>query len=160
MAVCELCGRENTGVFSILVSGAKISACSTCSAKRGFSTPSRESRKTKPPVKSSIPRPRKTRPTIEAASDFHIRIRNAREARSLTIEELGRKLNLRVLDLQKYEGGSVPPDAVAKKIEKELGIMILEEVEANDVSPVVKRSNRSLTIADMLDDLMRDASND
>ena len=160
MAVCELCGKVNTGVFSILVSGAKISACSTCSAKRGFSTPSRESGKTRPPVKSSIPRTRKTRPTFEAASDFHIRIRNAREARSLTIEELGRKLNLRVQDLQKYEGGSVPPDAVAKKIEKELGIMILEEVEANDVSPVVKRSNRSVTIADMLDDLMRDASND
>ena len=160
MAVCELCGRENTGVFSILVSGAKISACSTCSAKRGFSTPSRESGKTRPPVKSSISRTRKIRPTFEAASDFHIRIRNAREARSLTIEELGRKLNLRVQDLQKYEGGSVPPDTVAKKIEKELGIMILEEVEANDVSPVVKRSNRSVTIADMLDDLMRDASND
>ena len=69
-------------------------------------------------------------------------------------------MNLRVQDLQKYEGGSVPPDAVVKKIEKELGIMILVEVEANDVSPVVKRSNKSVTIADMLDDLMRDASND
>ena len=54
----------------------------------------------------------------------------------------------------------MPPDAVAKKIEKELGIIILVEVEANDVSPVVKRSNKSVTIADMLDDLMRDASND
>ena len=78
----------------------------------------------------------------------------------MSVEELGRKMNLRVQDLQKYEGGSVPPDAVAKKIEKELGIIILVEVEANDVSPVVKRSNKSVTIADMLDDLMRDASND
>ena len=69
-------------------------------------------------------------------------------------------MNLRVQDLQKYESGSVPPDAVAKKLEKELGISILEEIKTEDVSPVVKRSNKSVTNADMLDELMRDASND
>ena len=160
MGVCELCGKENTGVFNILVSGAQISACAACSTKRGFSIPSRETGRTRPSIKSPISRARKTRPTFEAANDFHIRIRKAREAGGMSVEELGRKMNLRVQDLQKYEGGSVPPDSVAKKLEKELGIMILEEVEANDVSPVVKRSSKSVTIADMLDDLMRDASND
>ena len=158
--MCELCGKENAGVFNILVSGARISACATCSTKRGFSIPSRETGRTRPSTKSPISRARKTRPTFEAASDFHIRIRKARKAGGMSVEELGRKMNLRVQDLQKYEGGSVPPDSVAKKLEKALGIMILEEVEANDVSPVVKRSNKSVTIADMLDDLMRDASND
>ena len=158
--MCELCGKENTGVFNILVSGAQISACATCSTKRGFSIPSRETDRTRPSIKSPISRPRKNRPTFEASSDFHIRIRKAREAGGMSIEELGRKMNLRVQDLQKYEGGSVPPDSVAKKLEKALGIMILEEVEINDVSPVVKRSSKSVTIADMLDDLMRDASND
>ena len=158
--MCELCGKENTGVFNILVSGAQISACATCSTKRGFSIPSRETGRTRPSIKSPISRARKTRPTFEAASDFHIRIRKAREASGMSVEELGRKMNLRVQDLQKYEGGSVPPDSVAKKLEKALGIMILEEVEANDVSPVVKRSNKSVTIADMLDDLMRDVSNE
>ena len=34
--MCELCGKENTGVFNILVSGAQISACATCSTKRDF----------------------------------------------------------------------------------------------------------------------------
>ena len=158
--MCELCGKENTGVFNILVSGAQISACATCSAKRGFSIPSRDTGRTRPSIKTPISRARKTRPTFEAARDFHIRIRKAREAGGMSVEELGRKMNLRVQDLQKYEGGSVPPDSVAKKLEKALGIMILEEVVANDVSPVVKRSNKSVTIADMLDDLMRDASND
>ena len=158
--MCELCGKENTGVLNILVSGAQISACTTCSAKRGFSIPSRETDRTRSTVKSPISRVRKTRPTFEAASDFHIRIRKARLANGMSVEELGRKMNLRVQDLQKYEGGSVPPDSIAKKLERELGIVIMEEAEANDVSPVVKRSNKSVTIADMLDDLMRDASND
>ena len=158
--MCELCGKENTGVFNILVSGAQISACATCSTKRGFSIPSRETGRTTPSIKSPISRARKTRPIFEAANDFHIRRRKAREAGEMSVEELGRKMNLRVQDLQKYEGGSVPPDSVAKKLEKALGIMILEEVEINDVSPVVKRSSKSVTIADMLDDLMRDASND
>jgi uncharacterized protein (TIGR00270 family) len=160
MGVCELCGKENTGVFNILVSGAQISACVACSTKRGFSIPSRETDRARSSVKSPISRARKARPTFEAASDFHIRIRKAREANGMSVEELGRKMNLRVQDLQKYEGGSVPPDSIAKKLERELGIVILEEVEANDVSPVVKRSNKSVTITDMLDDLMRDASND
>ena len=160
MGVCELCGKENTGVFNILVSGAQISACATCSSKRGFSIPSKEQNRSRTSGNTTISRPRNKRPTFEAATNFHIRIRKGREASGLSIEELGRKMNLRVQDLQKYESGSVPPDAIAKKLEKELGIMILEEVKANDVSPVVKRSNKSVTIADMLDELMRDASND
>ena len=160
MGVCELCGKENTGVFNILVSGAQISACATCSSKRGFSIPSKEQNRSRTSGNTTISRPRNNRPTFEAATNFHIRIRKGREASGLSIEELGRKMNLRVQDLQKYESGSVPPDATAKKLEKELGIMILEEIKANDVSPVVKRSNKSVTIADMLDELMRDASND
>ena len=160
MGVCELCGKENTGVFNILVSGAQISACATCSSKRGFSIPSKEQNRSRTSGNTTISRPRNKRPTFEAATNFHIRIRKGREASGLSIEELGRKMNLRVQDLQKYESGSVPPDAIAKKLEKELGIMILEEIKANDVSPVVKRSNKSVTIADMLDELMRDASND
>ena len=160
MGVCELCGKENTGVFNILVSGAQISACATCSSKRGFSFPSKQSIGQRAHGNTSISRPRKNRPTFEAATNFHIRIRKGREASGLTVEELGRKMNLRVQDLQKYESGSVPPYAVVKKLEKELGIVILEENKADDVSPVVKRSNKSVTITDMLDELMRDASND
>ena len=160
MGVCELCGRENTGVFNILVSGAQISACGSCSTKRGFTIPSKETNRAKTTVKSPNTNFRKTRPALEAASDFHIRIRRGRESRGMSVEELGKKMNIRAQDLQKYEGGSVPPDAVAKRLEKELGISILEEIEANDVSPVVKRSNKSVTIADMLDDLMREASNE
>ena len=160
MGVCELCGKENTGVFNILVSGAQISACATCSSKRGFPIPSKEKIRDSTSRKTIISRSRKSRPTYEAATNFHIRIRKSREAIGLSVEELGRKMNLRVHDLQKYESGSVPPDAVAKKLEKELGISILEEIKTDDVSPVVKRSNKSVTIADMLDELMRDASND
>lgn len=98
--MCELCGKENTGVFNILVSGAQISACATCSTKRGFSIPSRETDRTRPSIKSPISRARKNRPTFEASSDFHIRIRKAREAGGMSIEELGRKMNLRVQDFR------------------------------------------------------------
>ena len=121
MGVCELCGKGRTSVFTIFVSGAKVAACAACSEKRGVSLPSKT---TGAPVKATInhKRTRKNdnRPKFEVASDFHLRIRKAREALGISVQDLGRRLNMRVQDLQRYEGGSVPPDSVAKKLEREL----------------------------------------
>ncbi|NDF22818.1 MAG: hypothetical protein EB152_05820 [Euryarchaeota archaeon] len=66
---------------------------------------------------------------------------------------------MRAQDLQKYEGGSVPPDNVAKRIERELKIEIMVEVENDNSTPIRKGSGRTVTIADMFDEMMRDSSN-
>ena len=160
MGVCELCGKGRTSVFTIFVSGAKVAACAACSEKRGVSLPSKT---TGAPVKSTInhKRTRKNdnRPKFEVASDFHLRIRKAREALGISVQDLGRRLNMRVQDLQRYEGGSVPPDSVAKKLERELKIDIMVETNTDNSTPVRKGSGRTVTIADMFDEMMRDSSN-
>ena len=99
------------------------------------------------------------RPKFEVASDFHLRIRKAREAIGISVQDLGRRLNMRVQDLQRYEGGSVPPDSVAKKLERELKIEIMVETDTDNATPVRKGSGRTVTIADMFDEMMRDSSN-
>ena len=62
---------------------------------------------------------------------------------------------MRVQDLQRYEGGSVPPDSVAKKLERELKIDIMVETDTDNSTPVRKGSGRTVTIADMFDEMMR-----
>ena len=67
-------------------------------------------------------------------------------------------MNIRAQDLNRYEAGNVPTDSVAKKLEKELGIKILIEVTQDNSAPIIKGSSKSLTIADMFDEMMRESS--
>jgi len=160
MGVCELCGKGRTSVFTIFVSGARVAACAACSEKRGVSLPSKTTgASSKASLGSGSTRKNNKRPKFEVATDFHLRIRKAREAIGISVQDLGRRLNMRVQDLQRYEGGSVPPDSVAKKLERELKIEIMVETDADNVTPVRKGSGRTVTIADMFDEMMRDSSN-
>ena len=88
--------------------------------------------------------------------DFGPRIHKAREAKGLSHEQLGNKVSARVPELKHIEAGKLrPSDAVAKKLERELGITLFEKVEgpAPVVSGVKKAGGGSgLTIGDLLKD--------
>tara|TARA_B100000963_G_scaffold106076_1_gene92073 strand:- start:493 stop:969 length:477 start_codon:yes stop_codon:yes gene_type:complete len=156
MGVCELCGRGKISVFRILVSGAQISACAACCEKRGHAISKDRPRAN---TASPSPKPKRTqRPKFEPAGDFHKRIQRARRDLGYTVQELARIMNIRAQDLNRYEAGNVPTDSVAKKLEKELGIKILVEVTQDNSAPIRKGSSKSLTIADMFDEMMRESS--
>ncbi|HJQ93725.1 MAG TPA: multiprotein bridging factor aMBF1 [Candidatus Thermoplasmatota archaeon] len=90
--------------------------------------------------------------------DFGPRIHKAREAKGLSHEQLGNKVSARVPELKHIEAGKLrPSDAVAKKLERELGITLFEKVEgpAPVVSGVAKKAaagGSGLTIGDLLKD--------
>ena len=89
--------------------------------------------------------------------DFGPRIHRAREAKGLSHEQLGNKVSARVPELKHIEAGKLrPSDAVAKKLERELGITLFEKVEgpAPVVSGVAKKAGggSGLTIGDLLKD--------
>ena len=90
--------------------------------------------------------------------DFGPRIHKAREAKGLSHEQLGNKVSARVPELKHIESGKLrPSDAVAKKLERELGITLFEKVEgpAPVVSGVKKAAGGAgLTIGDLLKDAM------
>ena len=92
--------------------------------------------------------------------DFGPRIHRAREAKGLSHEQLGNKVSARVPELKHIEAGKLrPSDAVAKKLERELGITLFEKVEgpAPAVSGVPKKGasgGSGLTIGDLLKDAM------
>ena len=67
------------------------------------------------------------KPEKEIAPDFHLRVRKSRESRGWEQRELAKRINVRLNDIQKIEGGIVPSDSLALKIEKALGIILLVE---------------------------------
>ena len=86
------------------------------------------------------------------------KIHKAREAKGLTYEQLGNKVSARVPELKHIEAGKLRPgDDLVKKLEKELGITLMEAVEGP--APVVsgvnkKTASQGLTIGDILRDAM------
>lgn len=91
--------------------------------------------------------------------DFGPRIHKAREAKGLSHEQLGNKVSARVPELKHIESGKLrPSDAVAKKLERELGITLYERVEGP--APVVSGAKKpaaggaGFTIGDILKDAL------
>ncbi len=112
-----------------MIDSSVLNVCMACS-KRG-----------KPYVPASLPKrktsfPPKVKPhriqlTDDTALDpeFARLIRKARMMRGLSHEELGRKMNERAMLIRKLETGVLKPDeAIAKKLEKYLGITLYKSI--------------------------------
>jgi putative transcription factor len=68
---------------------------------------------------------------MELAPDWFKRVRVAREARTWTPEDLGKKLNEKKSVVLKIESGSFrPPDALVRKIEHLLQVRLRADPEA------------------------------
>lgn len=65
----------------------------------------------------------------ELVSGWNELIKNARNKKGLTREELGFKIGERTVTISKIENGDLrPSDKMIKKLEKELGIKLVEEI--------------------------------
>ncbi len=89
--------------------------------------------------------------------DFGARIHKAREARGLSHEQLGNKVSARVPELKQIESGKLrPSDDLTKRLEKELGIVLQEAIQAAPTvgAPAAKKASGPLTIGDLLRDAL------
>jgi putative transcription factor len=69
----------------------------------------------------------------EIVADYDQRIREARESRGLSQEDLAKSLNEKASLIRKLERGDMlPSDDVQSKLEKELEISLIEGEEADD----------------------------
>jgi putative transcription factor len=69
----------------------------------------------------------------EIASDYDSRIRQARESRGMSQEELAKSLNEKASLIRKLERGDIlPPDTVRKKLERKLDISLVEGASDDD----------------------------
>ena len=90
----------------------------------------------------------------EIASDFHIRIKRARENKGWSARDLAKRTNLRLNDIQKAEAGVQPADNVLEKLAKALDISLFEEAISDPERTIKSPSSRSMTIGDALDEFL------
>jgi putative transcription factor len=152
---CELCGRE-CDCRVATVDGVRMMLCPGCMKYgTGVKSSSEALTTNKTPILNRIKRP-KVKDVYkdmdkELVSGWNDLIRDAREKKGLTREQLGFKIGERTVTIAKIENGDLrPSDKVVSKLEKELNIRLIEEVSsASTVSPTSHYSNR-LTLGDLI----------
>lgn len=139
---CELCGRECKGCKEAIIDGAKMYVCPDCikyaeGEVQQEEPVSRGNTGVTYPHRPPIYKPRQAPPKDiyksmekELVSNWNHLIETARKKKGLTREELGFRIGERTVTIAKIENGDLrPSDQMIKKLEKELGISLLEEVK-------------------------------
>ena len=162
MGTCELCGAERYATRQAIASNVNVDACPRCIDSMGlelFESPFHKisEQSTSTPTRNiSRSYGRKLEPSsgMTIVQDFHIRIRNTRVSRGWEQNDLAMKMNEKLNVIQRIENGSRPTDELLTKIEKVLGIVLLEETREDVGSQLIRGGGRGLTIADALEEYL------
>jgi putative transcription factor len=158
---CEMCGKT-IGTRRYLVDGTTMNL-GTCCARYG--TPMDQAAPAGSPaaMQQGLERraAKQTRRDVYAdtaedlVADYGRRIREAREVKGWTHEQLGNKVSARVPELHKIEANQLrPSDEVARRMEKELGIKLFEKVEVG-AGAASSKPAAGLTLGDLLKDALK-----
>ena len=161
---CEMCGKK-IGTRRYMVSGTVMQLGSCCSKYgQALDTPSAQGSEASRQQGLERRAQRMTsrsvydNDTMDLVEDFGQRIKQARERKNVSYEALGGKVHATVPQLHKFERNELrPSDKVAKALERELGITLLEKVDAGPaaVGGTKPASKAGLTIGDLLKDAMK-----
>ncbi len=144
---CELCGKEGELLLAD-VEQVEMNVCPSCAEfgkiKSSFRSSSSASQR-----KSIIAE----EPEFEIVLDYASLIRKAREQRNMSQKEFAAFLNERESLVQKWEQGSMPPAIdVARRLEKKLGISLIQQDEKGKILNPEKapKLSDSFTLGDFI----------
>ncbi len=157
---CELCGRECKGCREAIIDGAKMYVCPDCIKYSEGVVPSEPVRQPSPyqASRTIVPRAKKPERDIfkdkamekELVLDWNHRIEEARKQKGLTREQLGFRIGERTVTIAKLEHGDLrPSDQMIAKLEKELGISLMEDVKVVPAGSQVK-TRAGFTLGDFI----------
>ncbi len=137
--------------------------CSDCAILGSISWEMKTSKQAKPgtrlqrPVryksKVSVKQQSPLEATLELVEDFDTRIRQAREAKGLSHEDLGRKINEKVSVLKKLESHKMIPDnKLAEKLQYALKIKLLVPATKEKLSKKLLTATppKTITLGDLI----------
>ena len=153
---CEMCGEEIRGAPKLVrVEGAELSVCSKCEK---FGTEVQQVRRTdirasiKGPAAKAQPGPaggaapvRHKRDMFDfiegdIVDDYAARIRHAREEKGLSQKDLAMQLKEKEHLIRKIENSElIPEEDVRKKLEKALGIRLIDAMVSEEEKKVASR---------------------
>lgn len=144
---CEICGKKVIG--QPVKTKIESSVMLTCNECAKFGKIQRE------PPKARKPRPFKKTPRIrepseEVVEDYKTIIRNAREQKGWSREQLAEKLYEKASVINRIESGKMVPDIkLARKLERTLKIKLIEKQEDTRPDDIETSSSRGATIGDI-----------
>ncbi len=146
---CDICGHPNVKA-QILLEGAKLLACGRCAKSGKILHYFKEDEDVEKPI---VQAPKSVGPEEEIVEGFGDAIRRARQKKKLTIEQLAESIQERANFLHAIETERLKPTIpVAKKLEKELGIKLIDS-ESGGSGPSTAGSTvqfKEPTLGDML----------
>ena len=151
---CELCGRE-CECRPAVVDGVRMMLCPGCMRHgEGVKEVVDSSVDVKKSLLTRIRRPKVKdvyeKMDKELVSGWNDLIKRARMKKGFSREELGFKIGERTVTIAKIENGDLrPSDKMIEKLEKELGITLVEEVKGAPAGLSATRSG-SLTLGDFI----------
>ncbi|MCX8146860.1 MAG: multiprotein bridging factor aMBF1 [Candidatus Woesearchaeota archaeon] len=148
MPSCEMCGKEER-LLKVEVEGAVLSVCKEC-AKFGkiISSPVTFIKKEKV---TKIVKAQKPEPFEIIVPGYGKLVKKKREELGLKQEELAKKIAEKETLIQKIETEQIEPSIeVARKLERFLGIKIVEEYEEKGGALSTKTKTAEFTIGDLM----------
>lgn len=156
---CESCGKkmESYEAYLVLIEGARLSVCPSCS-RLGKVLQSPNSPKRQAPISYSA-KPQSLsslKSGFELVENYGQKMRQARNGLQLPLNVLAEKIAEKESFLERIENEkTLPSENLARKIEKELGIKLLEEtsVQSQSDSDLPKKylASKGLTLGDILE---------
>ena len=154
---CEICGKpvSETNPTRAKIEGSVVVVCKEC-AKLGTiqKTPPKPKLQKNKKEKSNVQPKRNYRndePTEELIENYNTAVRNARESKNWSREDLGRKINERVSVINRIESGKMTPDnKLTKKLEKALNITLFEDVNDVDLNQYLNNTSGERTLGNIM----------
>ena len=158
---CEICGKEvpENNTIRAKIEGTVMVVCKECSklGKIQKAPPKPKFVKQNKTKKSQNKKnnrknySRDDEPSEELVEDFNNIVRNARESKDWSREDLGKKINERVSVITRIETGKMTPDIkLTKKLEKALNIKLLEKIDKIDLNQFINNNSGERTLGNVV----------
>ncbi|MBM3229469.1 TIGR00270 family protein [Candidatus Parvarchaeota archaeon] len=148
---CEICGREGGDILA-MVEGAKLYVCHGCSSgAKIISMPRQAAPARQNQAGGGFLSSPASKTELEVVDDFGSTIRRARERYGLSLAVVAERLNEKESFLDRIEKETArPSEGLARKLEHELGIKLLEQVESSSFE-FGGKSGKGMTLGDVLE---------
>lgn len=154
---CESCGSkmEKDDSYLVLIEGAQLDVCFRCKRLGKIIRAPRSRYNAPSHGEDYTPRRSSMQSRFEIVENYGSKLRDARNKLTLPLQVLAERINEKESFLDRIEKQKTRPnETVAKKLEKELGIKILEEAEQSSTAifeTSKKRSSGGITLGDILE---------
>ena len=148
---CDLCGKVEENLARALIEGVELEVCSACSRFGKIISPVRrlspkeQHKRFQKKVESQ--NEEKIELLVENYADI---IKRKRESMGLTQKDFANKINEKESTIHKIESGTLEPQlSLSKKLEKALGVKIIEDYEEKHEA-LKRKKEEGFTLGDFI----------